>query len=82
MIPRTLDVLEMIDRVVVAYVIAPKVTPAPPEGTPRKPNVLYVDDVDLEDKGFVFSFVVGGTANIVKWREEVAPQTEGGESDG
>lgn len=38
----------------------------------RDPEALYVDDVDLEDKMFIFQFVVGGTRDIETFRAESA----------
>lgn len=36
----------------------------------REDDVLYTDDVDLEDKMFIFNFVVGGSADVEQFREE------------
>lgn len=40
----------------------------PPED--RHPERLYADDVDFEDKQFIFQFVVGGTKDIARFREQ------------
>lgn len=39
------------------------------EGT-RDGNILYADQVDLEDKMFVFQWAVGGTADYEQFRQE------------
>lgn len=36
----------------------------------RDEDVLYTDDVDLEDKMFIFQFCVGGTADLDRFRAE------------
>jgi hypothetical protein len=36
----------------------------------RDENVLYTDKVDMDDKAFIFNFVVGGTRDIERFREE------------
>lgn len=36
----------------------------------RADDVLYTDDVDMEDKTFIFNFVVGGTRDIATFRQE------------
>lgn len=42
-----------------------------PEGMdPNDAPFLYTDEVDQEDKTFIFNYVVGGTRDIEKFREE------------
>ena len=36
----------------------------------RDDDLLYSDDVDIEDKMFVFNFAVGGTRDLERFREE------------
>lgn len=62
--------IELMDRVICAVVIEPKVLPVPALETERDPEALYVDDVDPEDKSFIFNFVVGGTRDIETFRKE------------
>lgn len=42
---------------------------APQKKDPRR---LYVDEVDLEDKLFIFQWAVGGTRDLERFREEYA----------
>lgn len=37
----------------------------------RKPGVLYVDIVDMEDKNFIVNFAVGGTRDLATFRAEL-----------
>lgn len=41
------------------------------EGEPREPDVLYADDVDLEDKQFIFQYAIGGIADVAKFRHQL-----------
>lgn len=36
----------------------------------RDEDALYADDVDFEDKSFIFNYAVGGTRDIARFREE------------
>lgn len=42
----------------------------------RNPDYLYVDDVDEEDKHFIYNFVVGGTRDLESFRSEQAAALE------
>lgn len=37
----------------------------------RDEDTLYVDEVSLEDKQFIFQFAMGGTADVERFREEL-----------
>jgi hypothetical protein len=72
-------VLQLFDDVCVFCTIDPQVSPAPvdqqgqilPFDHPdRDANILYVDEVVMEDKMFIFNFAVGGTSDLTKFREE------------
>lgn len=39
---------------------------------PRDPARLYADEVDLDDKMFIFQWAVGGTSDLVQFRKESA----------
>lgn len=71
----------MVDRVVVYSSVSPKVHPAPelkenPETgeteEDRRDDLLYVDEVDDEDKMFIYQWVTGGTRDLAKFRAEFA----------
>lgn len=48
--------------------------PVPAED--RDPNVLYVDEVEFDDKQFIFQWVVGGTRDIEQFRREQGAAVE------
>lgn len=73
------EILDLADAVSLFCFIEPKLhkVPLDDEGNPtaidspdRDPNLLYVDEVDLNDKLFVFQFAVGGTASLENFRQE------------
>lgn len=64
------DVLDFADKVVCFICVSPKVLMPPPEGEARDENVLYADEVDMDDKMFLFQWAVGGTESVDTFREE------------
>lgn len=42
----------------------------------RKDDVLYADQVDMDDKIFVFQWALGGTSDLVRFREEQSSALE------
>lgn len=76
------DMFALMDNVVMNCVIAPVVSPASlraeiladeeltsDQKTAKLEDCLFVDDVDFEDKAYIFNYVVGGTANLEQFRE-------------
>jgi hypothetical protein len=74
-----IELFELIDQVLLQVVIEPEVKPVPlddegvevPLGS-RDQGFIYVDEVDMEDKFFIFQFAVGGTRDLERFREEQA----------
>lgn len=64
------EMMEIVDSVLVETVLAPKVHPLPAEGEEPNDELLYVNDVDPEDKMFIFQWAVGGTDDVERFREE------------
>lgn len=64
------DMMTMVDTIVVECVMQPKVYPVPTQGRPREPEFLYVDEIDLEDRMFIFNWTVGGSSDLERFREE------------
>lgn len=77
-------VLDVIDHVIVHIVIKPtispiweqdedgKETPLSPEKIEegRKKGLIYVDQVDITDKMFLFNYAVGGTRGLERFRQQ------------
>jgi hypothetical protein len=72
------NMMQLFDAVTVYCVLQPEVVAAPldEEGVPipsryrEEIDALYVDDVDLQDKMFIFQFACGGTRSVEQFREE------------
>ena len=79
------EILQLSDAVALFCFIEPALSPIPLEPEPdaegnylpiplgdarRDEDVLYVDEVDLNDKLFIFQFAVGGTAKLEQFRQE------------
>jgi hypothetical protein len=70
------DMMKLFDAIVVHCVIEPTVLPVPADGEVRDQEALYVDDVDFDDKMFIFQWVVGGTRDLEQFRKEQAASVE------
>ena len=64
------EMYEMVNKVTVASVVEPKIQEAPEEGEDRDDDLLYVDEVDDEDKMFIWQWALGGTSDIATFRRE------------
>jgi hypothetical protein len=72
------DMIRMMDAVVCYSVVEPRVHPIPREEDPssekyneyfeRDDELLYVDEVDPEDKAFIFQWACGGTSDLEQFR--------------
>ena len=67
--PEALDsILHTVDKVVCYCVVKPEVHMSPADVTLRQPGVVYADMIDINDKMFLFNFVVGGTRDLESFR--------------
>jgi len=64
--------IDLVDAVLVDVVIEPTVLPVPENNEDRRDDVFYPDEVDLEDKMFIFAYAVGGTRDLERFRAESA----------
>lgn len=64
------DTFRLYDIVTVACVVEPAVSMPPEDDKDRDDDTLYVDEVDMEDKAFIFQWAVGGTADVEKFRQQ------------
>lgn len=62
------DMYSMVDAVVCQVSVEPPVHPVPDDEDDRDDGLLYVDEVDDEDKMFLFQWAVGGTADLAQFR--------------
>lgn len=73
------QMLKMMETVVCVCAIEPQVHPIPrdDDGDPlplndRDETKLYVDELEEEDRVFIFQYVTGGTKDLATFREQVA----------
>jgi len=69
-VERIQEMMRLYDSVALFCVVQPELTEVPPDGEPRDEANLYVDDIELDDKIFIFQWAVGGTSDLAKFREE------------
>ena len=67
---KIIEMIHIVDRVVCATVIEPKVAMTPNDQTSRQTGVIYADMIDLEDRFFIFHFVLGGSNDLKRFRSE------------
>lgn len=66
------DLVAMVDEVVVFVAISPEVHAVPATDDLRNEELLYVDEIDDEDKMFIFGVCTGGTRDVEQFRSEQA----------
>lgn len=76
------QVTAMLDKVVMAAVVAPPILPVPePDAetgeAKREDGAAYIDWVADEDKAYVMQYVFGGTRDLERFREELAELGDG-----
>lgn len=64
------DMYNMVEAVAVNSFVEPALHPLPEDGVERDDDLLYVDEVEDEDKMFIFQWASGGTDDVAKFREE------------
>lgn len=64
------EIGKFMDDLICRVATEPTVHPLPDEGVERDDELLYVDEVDEEDKMFIFQVVTGGTTDIEAFRRE------------
>lgn len=64
------DMIRMFDAVTCHVVVQPRVHPVPENEEGRDDDLLYVDEVDVNDKFFIFNFAVGGTRDLERFRQQ------------
>jgi hypothetical protein len=67
-----LDAIRLFEQCAVFCVVEPKVETPPDDPDERDPDVLYADDVEIDDLIFIFQFAVGGTRDLEQFRGEQA----------
>lgn len=64
------EIANFMDTVTIICAEEPEVHPLPDDGVEKDPDLLYVDEIDEEDKSFLFQAVMGGTTDVETFRAE------------
>lgn len=70
--------LAMVDQIVIATVIEPRLSPSPADDQePRDESKMYVEDVDLTDKMFILNYTIGRSKDLESFRREFDESVRG-----
>jgi hypothetical protein len=64
------DMFDMMANAIISMAVEPQIFPVPAEGEPRDPELLYIDDMDEQDKLFIWQWATGGTDDVEQFRGE------------
>lgn len=64
------ELADFMNKMVVFVAQEPEVLPMPEDGVERDDDLLYIDEVDDEDKAFILQVVMGGTTDLEQFRKE------------
>lgn len=64
------EILGLFDSVLLECWTEPKVHAVPEKPEDRRDDLLYVDEVGMDDKMFTFQFAVGGVKDLESFREQ------------
>lgn len=64
------EMIHIVDRVVCHTVLKPSVEMTPNDVTRRRDGVIYCDMIDLQDRFFIFQYVMGGVTDLERFRRE------------
>lgn len=64
------DVIMLADNITVYVVVEPKVLPVPDDEEDRDAEALYIDEVDMGDKMFIFNWAMGGSPDAETFLDE------------
>lgn len=70
------EMLELMDNITIMVVKDPVISPAPGSEDDRSDDELYIDELDTEDKMFLFQWATGGTRDLEQFRSELADGVE------
>lgn len=65
------EIVDTVNSVVLATVIKPELQPALEDETERVDGLVYVSDVELNDRMFIMQFAFGGTRAAAKFLEQL-----------
>ena len=70
------EMLDLMDNITIMVMKDPQVYAAPENEDDREDDKLYIDELDAEDKMFLFQWATGGTRDLERFRSELASGVE------
>jgi len=64
------EIMGVVNKAVIHCVVEPKLYNPPEDPKERVEGQVYIDQVDLNDRMFIFNYVVGGTRDLETFREQ------------
>lgn len=65
-----MEMANFMDTLVTMVALEPKVALPPPADHDRAEDILYTDELEDDDKNFIFQYVTGGTDDVETFRNE------------
>lgn len=66
------EMFSMVDQFVMSVALEPRVYPVPEVEADRDDELLYIDELEQEDKMYIFMRAMGGTTTLESFRGELA----------
>lgn len=66
------DIMTVVNQAMVAFIVQPKVHPDPEDISDREDGKIYTAMIDLNDRLFLFNYMVGGSKDLTSFREGLA----------
>lgn len=64
------DMMVMMDNIALKVIVEPEFHPSPATEADRSDQMLYIDELPLDDKQFLFQWVSGGTRDLETFRQK------------
>ena len=63
------EMTDLLDKIALKVVVEPALQPVPADGEARSEDMLYVDELPLEDKSFIMQWVATGVKDLEIFRQ-------------
>lgn len=70
------DIVRMAGNITCSVVSDPPIHPLPEVGEERDPELIYIDDVPMDDQMFIMNYAMGGPKSLETFREAKAASVE------
>ena len=63
------DIMEVVNKAMVAFIVKPPIKMDPDDLADREPGQIYVSMIDINDRMFIFNYMVGGSPDLTSFRD-------------